>query len=209
MEHIGTVGFGSNLVIKHKRFKEERRCYLELKSHFHNEAYKQNLATLANKSLRDLKYYGERRNFTLETYYDIISKNFNILELAGTAHLLTEEQKKIKFEAGLQEEKAINYSISSKSIWDSLPENNQTFNSYYNTFSSFMNKRNTLVQGNQRKIQIKQAVIEKHQSKRKRIRQFRQSQPGRRGRGGGKGGMRPQAYNPHSMTRNSEGEFQS
>ena len=147
MEHIGTVGCGSNLIVKHKRVKEGRCYYFEL-SHFHNEAYKQNLAPLVNKSLSDSKCYGQRRNFTLETYYDIISKNFNLLELAGTAHLLTEEQKIIKFEAGLKEEKAISYSINSKSIWDSFPENDQTFDSYYNTFSSFMNKHNTLVQGN-------------------------------------------------------------
>ena len=145
MEHIGTVGCGSNLVIKHKPFKEGRRYYLELKSHFHNEVYKQNLATLANKSLSDLEYYGKRRNFTLETYYDIISKNFDMLELAGAAYLSTDEQKIIKFEAGPKEEKAISYIISSKIIWDSLPENNQTFDSYYNTFSSFMNKHNTIV----------------------------------------------------------------
>ena len=46
------------------------------KSHFHNEAYKQNLATAVNKSLSEVKYYGERRNFSLETYYDIMSNNF-------------------------------------------------------------------------------------------------------------------------------------
>ena len=116
VEHIRTTGCGSNLVIKHKRFKDGRRCYMELKSHFHNEAYKQNLATVANKSLSEVKYYGEIRNFSLETYYNIMLKNFNMLELAGVAHLLTEEQKIIKFEAGLKEDKAINYSINSKSI---------------------------------------------------------------------------------------------
>ena len=129
VEDIGTIGCGSNLVIKHKRLKEGRRCYLELKSHFHNDTYKQNLATLANKSLSELKYYGERRNFTLESYDDIISKNSNMLELAWTAHQLTQEQKILKFEAGLKEEKAISYSINSKSIWDSLLENDQTFDS--------------------------------------------------------------------------------
>ena len=34
VEHIDTVGCGSNQFIKRKRFKEGRRCYLELKSHF-------------------------------------------------------------------------------------------------------------------------------------------------------------------------------
>ena len=63
-----------------------------------------------------------------------MSKNFNMLELAGSAHLLTEEEKIIKFESGLKEDKAINYSIDSKSIWDSLPENQQTFDLYYNLF---------------------------------------------------------------------------
>ena len=116
VEHIGTTSCGSNLVMKHKRFKDGRRCYMELKSHFHNEAYKQNLATVANKSLSEVKYYGEIRNFSLETYYNIMLKNFNMLELAGVTHLLTEEQKIIKFEAGRKEDKAINYSISSKSI---------------------------------------------------------------------------------------------
>ena len=64
VEHIGIVGCGSNRVIKHTSFKEGRHCYLELKSHFYYDAYKQNLATMSSKSLGDLKYYGERRNFT-------------------------------------------------------------------------------------------------------------------------------------------------
>ena len=51
VEYVGTTGCGSNLVIKHKHFKG--RCYMELKSHFHNEVYKQNLATAANKSLSE------------------------------------------------------------------------------------------------------------------------------------------------------------
>ena len=209
VEHIGTVGCGSNLIVKHKRFKEGRRCYLELKSHFHNQAYKQNLATTANKSLAELKYYGDRRNFTLETYYDIISKNFNMLELAGTAHLLTEEQKIIKFEAGLKEEKAISYSVTSKSIWDSLPENNQTFDSYYNTFSSFMNKHNTLIQGNNRRVQISTAVSEKQQHQRKRVRQVQRTYPNRKGRGRGRGISRTRPYNPYSMVKNFRESFKA
>ena len=113
-----------------------------------------------------------------------------MLELAGTAHSLTEEQKIIKFEAGLKEEKAIIYSINSKSTWDSLPGNDQTFDSYYNTFSSLMNKHNILVQGNQRKMQISQAITEKYQPSGKRVKKFLQNHPARRGRSRGRGGMR-------------------
>ena len=112
------------------------------------------MATLADKSLNEVKYRGERRNFTLGTYYDILSKNFNMLELAGIAHPLTEEQKIIKFKSRLKEDKAINYSITSKSIWRALLESQRTFDSYYNTFSSFMNKLHTLAQSNPRKVQL-------------------------------------------------------
>ena len=38
VEHIQTTGCGSKLVIKHKRVKDGSRCYMELNSHFHNEA---------------------------------------------------------------------------------------------------------------------------------------------------------------------------
>ena len=38
------------------------------------------------------------RKLILETYYDGLSKNFNMLELAGIMHLLAEEQNIIKFE---------------------------------------------------------------------------------------------------------------
>ena len=76
-----------------------------------------------------------------------MSKNSNMLELVGVDHLITEEQKIIKFEAGLRRDKAINYSITSNSIWDALPENQQTF-AHHDTLPSFMNKHNTLVQSN-------------------------------------------------------------
>ena len=67
VEHIGTTGCSSNLISGHKQPKNGKLCYQELKSHFHNKAYRQNLATTANRSLNEVKYYGERRNFTLET----------------------------------------------------------------------------------------------------------------------------------------------
>ena len=227
VEHIGTTGCGSNLVINHKRFKDGRRCYMELKSHFHNEAYKQNLATAANKSLSEVKYYGERKNFSLETYYDIMSKNFNLLELAGVAHLLTEEQKIIKFEAGLKADKALNYFINSKSVLDSLPENQQTFDSYYNsksifeslpenqqtfdsyynTFSYFMNKHNTLVQGNNRRVQISQTKSETYNHNRTRIKRPPQQFTCGRGRGQERGSLRPRAYNSYTMVRNTRSSF--
>ena len=82
--------------------------------------------------------------------------------------MLTEEQQIIKFEAGHKEEKAIYYSIISKGR-ESLPENDQTFDSYYNTFSSFINKHNTLIHGNSRKVQILSTITERHQPPRKQI----------------------------------------
>ena len=151
-------------------------------------------------------FFGGRRNFTLETYYDIMSKNFNMLELAGTAHLSTEEQKIIKFESDLKEDKVIRYSITSKSTRDSLPENQRTFDSYYNKFSFFMNKHNTLVQNNPRKVQISQMKMHRQgsdigQNKRPR---FRNSK--RRGRRRPCG--RRHSYNSYMKSRNMKYTFQ-
>ena len=98
VEHIGTDVCGSIIIIKHKRSKDGKKFYIELRSHFQNDSHKQNLSTAANKAIGDKRYHGERRTFTLETYYTIMSKNFNILEQAGVDHTLTEEQKVIKFE---------------------------------------------------------------------------------------------------------------
>ena len=99
-----------------------------------------------------------------------MSKNFNTLESAGIAYLMIEqEQKIIKFELGLKEDKAINDSITSKIIWDALPENQKTFDSYYNKFSSFMNKHNTLVQSNPRKVQISQMKMHRQGIKNVRL----------------------------------------
>ena len=67
VEHIGTDGCGSNILIKHKRYKDGKKIYIELRSHFHNDSYKQNLATTANKATGEAMYHGERRTFTLET----------------------------------------------------------------------------------------------------------------------------------------------
>ena len=52
----------------------------------------------AETQLCEDSYQGERRDFTLETYYDIMSRNLNFLDLVGAVHSLTEEQKGIKFE---------------------------------------------------------------------------------------------------------------
>ena len=104
-KRIGTDVCGSNVPMKHKRSKDGRKVYIELRSYFQNNSYKQNLAKTANKSIGEARYHGERRMFTLETYYIIMSKNFNLLEQAGVAHTLTEEQKVVKFEVGLKEEK--------------------------------------------------------------------------------------------------------
>ena len=144
VQHIGTTGTGSNIVRKHQLSKNGRSCYLEIKSRFQNASYKENLASAAENKIRDAKYYGDRRNFTLETYYTVMTSAFNDLALSGTAHALTEEQKITKFESGLVEEKAIDYSIQAKEKWDLKPAAEQTFDAYYNDFSASMAKRNNL-----------------------------------------------------------------
>ena len=91
VENIGTDDCGSNILIRHKRSKDGSKVYIELRSHFYNDTYKQNLATTSNISIVDARCHGERRTFNIKTYYTIMSNNFNLLEQAEVAHTLTEE----------------------------------------------------------------------------------------------------------------------
>ena len=144
VEHIGTTGMGSSTINAHKRTRNGRQCYLDLNSHHRNTTYLDNLATAANATISAASYHGQRRNFTLESYYNIMTTGFNDLSLAGPAHTLNEVQKINKFETGLKQPTALNFSIMAKSQWDALPAPQRTFDSYYNLFSPLINKHNTL-----------------------------------------------------------------
>ena len=66
-----------------------------------------------------------------------------------------------------------------------------------------MNKHNTLVQGNSRRVQISQTKSERYKPNSTRIKRPSQRFTGGRGRGRGRGGMRPKAYNPYTMVSNT------
>ena len=178
VQHIGSTGTGSNIIKKYKDNKNGRKCYMDIKFHFQNGAYRENMATAAENALREAKYYGDRRNFTLESYYTIMTNCFNNLELAGPAHALSEEQKVTKFESGLVEEKSIDYSIQCKTIWDLKPMQDKTFDIYFNDLSALMSRRNNLTNRNNggRRVRISQ------------INTTGRGRGGRGGRGNGRGG---------------------
>ena len=203
VQHIGTTGVGSNIVIKYKVTKDGRACYVELKRHFQNATYIENKATAANKVIAETKYYGDRRHFTLETYYTLMSQAFLELDSAGVVHTLSEEQKITKFESGLVEDKAISYRIQAKVQWNTFPLRDRTFDNYFNIFSASMNKHNLLTSS--------------HSTRGSRISQVG-SNGGRdrgrdRGRGRGRGrsgrgrGARSGSNNPYQMTRTQQGPF--
>ena len=144
VEHIGTTGLGSSIINKHSNTRNGRSCYRDFKLHFANATYLQNKATAANLTIANAAYHGIRRNFTIETYYSIMTTAFNDLALSGPAHILSDPQKITKFENGLKETDALKFSISAKTEWDRLPALEQTFDKYYNLFSASMSKFTTL-----------------------------------------------------------------
>jgi hypothetical protein len=66
VQHVGTSGTGSNVISRHKTFKNGRKCYLEFKRHFKTEFYEETKARAAEKAISDANYFGERRNFSIE-----------------------------------------------------------------------------------------------------------------------------------------------
>ena len=206
IEHIGTTGTGSSIVNKFKTNRNGYLCYQEFKSHFANATYLQNKATSANSAITAACYQGVRRNFTIETYYTIMSNAFNNLSLAGPAHTLSEPQKITKFEAGLKEDNALKFAISAKIEWDRLPIEEQTFDKFYNIFSASMSKYNTLIDRplqsyGTRRISNLNTNTGRHGQGRGRG--FGRGGRGGRGRGrGGRGGRGRSTYGGRNQQRN-------
>ena len=144
VQHIGTTGPGSTFVNKYDRSRNGYACFCDLKSHYANATYLQNKATAANNAIQNAHYNGQRNRFTIETYYNIMTNAFNDLNNAGPAYHLTEAQKIVRFETGLAEDKALQFTIQARATFDMLPQPDQTFDRYYNIFSALLNKYHTL-----------------------------------------------------------------
>ena len=144
IEHIGTTGPGSDIINQFKRSQHGRNCYLALRNHFMNATYLETKAQVARRNIRNATYHGDRRTFTLQTYYEIFSSAFNDLEYAGARYALNELQKIGEFQNGIKEPDAIRFSMQAKVEWDSLPAVEQTFDSFYNRFSSSWSTFKTL-----------------------------------------------------------------
>ena len=108
-EHIGGTGTGSYVITKYENSRNGYNCYRYLRTHFNNASFRQNKATKATTALTRAIYQGDRRNFNIETYYNIIRKNFNKLDSSGNEYCLSEAQKIAKFEEGMKETNGIKY----------------------------------------------------------------------------------------------------
>jgi hypothetical protein len=143
-QHIGTTGVGSTFIHKYHVSRNGYKCFKDIDNHFNSDSFKQNKASRAIAALSNAVYQGDRRNFNIETYYSIMSTNFNALVNSGPDYALTEIQKIQKFEEGIKEVNAIKYCIDAKKDFDNLPPGLRTFDEYYNLFSTAMNKYITM-----------------------------------------------------------------
>ena len=144
VQHIGSTGTGSNMVAKYKKVKNGRKAYLELKSHFKTASYEETKASAAQTVLKNAHFDGARR-FTLQNYYDLITKAFVDLDEAGSVYALSEAQKINTFENGLREQTVISFSIAAKREWNQLPDVEQTFDAYYNSLSASYSRQQGLL----------------------------------------------------------------
>ena len=67
VQYIGTTGHGSNLVIEHKTTQNGYQMYIDVCTHYHNQACLGRQALATNQSLAKLQYKEERRCFNIET----------------------------------------------------------------------------------------------------------------------------------------------
>ena len=208
VQHVGTTGTGSNIISRQKSSKNGRKCYLELKGHFKTASYEETKVRSAEKKINDANYFGERRNFSIENYYDVLAKAFNDLDDAGGVYKLSEEQKISKFENGLREEKAISYSITARNEWKNLARHTKTFEDYFTIFSASLTKHNALSnQNNGRNRSFSRISEMSSRGGRGGRGRFRGGNNSRsRGRGRGRGRGRFSSYNPYHFA-NTHGPF--
>ena len=192
VEHIGTTGHGSNTVNRFKQSRNGFLCHRAFLEHYANRAYLDNRATNANKAIANAVYHGPKRNFTIETYYFIMSAAFNDLDNAGVAHALNDEQKIMKFKTGLRDSNAIKFALQAKATYDGLPAAAKNFEAFYNEFSSLMTEFSTLT-GQGKNANIRTASINASITN-------NNSRSGNRGRGG-----RGRGRNSRGRGRNSRG----
>ena len=215
VEHIGSTGVGSDIIQRNKTRRNGHKCYLDLHSHFQSDAYLQNRANIARANIKKAAYGGNKKHFTIQNYYDIFSKAFNDMDYAGPVHSLNEVQKVNAFQQGLQETNAIRFSMQAKGMWDLKPANEQTFDSYYNEFSTLLSTFDTLnnttpTYGNPHR-RIGATHTDDDARSQGRGRGGRATGRGRGGRFNGRGGGRfgrggrsngrGRSFNPYSMNR--------
>ena len=218
VQFLGTTGYGSNLVIKYKNSQNGYKLNIDLRNHYHNDAYMGNMASAANQTLTKLVYKGERKFFNIETYYSRMTRAFNDLQNSGATYALNENQKISKFEIGLKEPNAIKYHIESKIEWDSMP-NPKTFDDFYNLFSKRMSQYMTMTssmtpQDDQRsrvaQVQTQRGHPDGNQFNNRSRGQGRGGRfrgRGRGGRGGRGRGRHSRGYNPYSLSRGGYDSF--
>ena len=202
VQYVGTdKGPGCNIIARHKRRKDGKACFIELKNHFMTDSHNQTKALAASNSIKNAHYNGNRR-FTIEDYYNLMTKSFNTLDDAGAVYSLTEEQKINHFEAGIKESVAVSYSIQARKEWDALPAPEQRFEKYYTIFSASYTRHNSLTRTQQARSGQFSRIAEVNTGRGGRMGSGRGRSNrgrGRRGRGRGRGASR--GYNPYAMAR--------
>ena len=119
--YIGTKGVGYNIINKYHSTKNDSKCHQDFELHFLNDAYLNNKATAAKSTMNSAFYNGDCRNFTLDTYYTVMSKAFNYFFAAGSSHALIYTKKIKSFEQGLKDPQEIHWYIILKERWDNFP----------------------------------------------------------------------------------------
>ena len=90
------------------------------------------MATAAENDMSTANYHGERKGFTMQTYYSIMSKAFQDLKDAGPEHELSEANMITKFCTNVHCKEAIRCSTAASKELKKLPGTEQTFQHWFN-----------------------------------------------------------------------------
>ena len=164
-----------------------RSAWLALIAHMESTSYLDNLKSSAMANIAAATYTGEKKNFGIAKYFTIHSNAHN--DLATSGEPLTNGMKITHFLQGLKDDTAMNFAIATKS-----EANVNSFEEFYNSFSSKLTTKLTLTQqiisgGSQRQI----SAIDSSSSSKDRG--YYRGHGGRRGGRGGRGRRGGGKYN--------------
>ena len=129
----------ASIIERYAAMRNGRAAWRAMLAHMQSTRYMGTLKTQAMHHIKHAHYNGEKKDFGIAKYYTLHTSTHNDLAEAGEP--MTDRMKITNFCNGIKDAVALNYAITMKKD----PTVNQTFETFYNSFSAKLTSHITLI----------------------------------------------------------------